>query len=126
MPPLATICGSSVVCSAGVTVINTRGDPTKLVPSALSCVPHTWDAAPLLPSFDFHTRYGTWVVGSTNGLGSRTPPAGHHGEPVEVSVNTGEVGVSVAAVASARQLKPESMAWPARDASYHMTQWPPM
>ena len=126
VPPLATSWGLSVVCSAGVTVRSTVGVPTKPVPSALSCTPQTCEAAADEPSFDFHTRYGTWVVGSTKGLGSRTPPAGHHGDPDELSVNTGEEGVSVAAVATARQLNPESAGWPASDASYHMTQWPPM
>ena len=50
--------------------------PTNPVPSALSRTPQTCDAAAELPSFVFHTRYGTCVVGSTNGLGSSTPPAG--------------------------------------------------
>ncbi len=109
-----------------MTVIRREGEPANPVPVELSGTPQTWEAAAELPSFVFHTRYGTWVVGSTNGLGSRTPPAGHHGDPVESSVNTGEVGVSVAAVATARQLKPESAGCPAIDASYHITQWPPM
>ena len=56
MPPLATSSGLSVVSSAGVTVSSTVGEPTKPVPSALSWTPHTWEAAPDEPSFDFHTR----------------------------------------------------------------------
>ena len=61
-----------------------------------------------------------------NGLGSSTPPGGHHGDDVVASWNTGDEGVMVSAVATARHWKPVKPACPAGDASYHITQWPPI
>ncbi len=126
LPPVDTIWGLSVVCSATVTLIRRAGAPAKPVPLWSRRTPHTCEGADVDPSLVFHTRKAAPVAGSTKGLGSSTPPGGHHGESAEVSVNRGLVGVRVAAVATDRQVNPVSTPWPARAASYQRTQWPPV
>ena len=48
------------------------------------------------------------MVGSKNGLGSSTPPGATREVPLDVSENTGAVGLNEEAVATERQLCPLS------------------